>query len=184
MKFISNLKIKSKFGPIILGGLTLVVLLAALLLSTTYSSEVLAETKPTTPTKQTTTKPTTTSQTSTSEPIDDSGGKGFVICGNTVDTPCNVSHLFRAFIIIINYLITMAGLVAILFIVIAGVQMTMSRGEEWLRQAKGRMTGAVIGLVLVALAFVIINTLLAGSLSVGIKNGGLILTDPKAYINQ
>ncbi len=77
----------------------------------------------------------------------------------------------------------MAGFVAVAAIVYAGLLMVWSRGEDGLREAKGRFTGAVIGLVLVAAAFVIINALLAGSLSIGVCNGEKILTDPKAYIN-
>ena len=152
--------LKTKFGPLLLVGFALSVLLLAFFFSTTYSNEVLAQ----------------------SSSIDETGASGFVICGNEVDNPCNISHLFRAFIIIINYLITMAGLVAILIIVLAGVQMTMSRGEEWLRQAKSRMTGAVAGLVLVAAAFVLINSMLSGSLNLGVRDGAKILTNPKEYI--
>lgn len=121
---------------------------------------------------------------STEENVNESGSSGFVICGNTVDTPCNVAHLFRAFIIIINYLITMAGFVAVFFIVIAGVQMTASQGQEMHKQAIQRLSGAIIGLVLVALAFVLVNSLLAGSLNLGIRQGAIILTSPKEYINQ
>ncbi len=169
-----NKHIRSKFGPLLLASLAALVLVLMLALSTTYSESVLAQTpkdpKPT---------PAPTQQT-----IDDTGESGFVICGNKVDQPCNITHLFRAFIIIINYLITMAGLVAILFIVIAGVQMTASRGEEGLRSAKQRMSGAVFGLVLVAIAFVLINSLLAGSLNLGIKNGAKILSSPKDYIQN
>ncbi len=129
---------------------------------------------------------------STGEEIDESGGSGFVFCGNTVDTPCNITHLFRTMIVIINYLISMVGLIAILFIVIAGVQMIISQGaipgkagdETQLTAAKKRLGGAVTGIVLVAIAFVLVNSLLAGSLRLGILNGAQILTNPKAYINQ
>lgn len=183
MKFFYS-KLRTKYGPILLAGLTAAVLVLTLLLSSTYSESVLAQTKPATTTIKNPAPATATTTTTKGQTIDDSGQSGFVICGNTVNDPCNISHLFRAFIIIINYLITMAGLVAILFIVIAGVQMTMSRGEEGLRAAKGRMAGAVFGLVLVAIAFVLINSLLAGSLSLGIKEGGLILSNPKAYIQN
>lgn len=127
-------------------------------------------------------KATTTQDAPIEEKVDESGRSGFVICGNTVDTPCNVAHLFRAFIIIINYLITMAGFVAVFFIVIAGVQMTASQGQEMHKQAIQRLSGAIIGLVLVALAFVLVNSLLAGSLNLGIKQGGTILTSPRNYI--
>ncbi|QQS22855.1 hypothetical protein IPM19_04500 [bacterium] len=124
----------------------------------------------------------------TGEDVDESGRSGFVICGNTVDTPCNVTHLFRAMVIIINYLITMAGLVAVLFIIISGVQIIISQfnggDQSKLTAAKRKLGGAVGGLVLVAIAFVLVNSLLAGSLNIGIRNGGLILSNPREYINS
>lgn len=58
----------------------------------------------------------------------------------------------------------------------------MSRGESWLASAKKRLAGSVGGLILVMLAFVIVNTFLAGSFNLGIKNGGKILTNPATYI--
>lgn len=208
MKFIDS-KLKSKFGPFILAGLTAVCLIVALLISSSAAQEVLAQArdgggqaKPpaTKPATSTTTKPkqpatsTTTVKNpgnlnkDTGEKIDESGRSGFVICGNTVDTPCNVTHLFRGLIIIINYMITMAGLVAILFIIIAGVQIILSQfyggDQAKLTQAKRKLGGAVGGLVLVAVAFVLVNSLLAGSLNIGIKNGALILSNPKEYIQQ
>lgn len=127
-------------------------------------------------------KVNTTQDKPTEEKVDESGRSGFVICGNTADTPCNVAHLFRAFIIIINYLITMAGFVAVFFIVVAGVQMTASQGQEMHKQAIQRLSGAIIGLVLVAVAFVLVNSLLAGSLNLGVKQGATILTSPRNYI--
>lgn len=153
--------IKSKFLPVVLGFLTAVLLLGAFAVSLTYSPEVLAQSTP-----------------------DQSGRSGFVICGNDSSKPCQIGHLFLALVIIINYLISVVGLVAILFIVIAGVQMTMSRGEEWLLAAKKRLTGAIIGLVLVAVAFILVNSLFSGSLSLGVKDGALILTNPREYINK
>lgn len=111
---------------------------------------------------------------------------GFVPCGNSVSDPCTIGDLFRGFIVIVNYLIVMAGFVAVLAIVYAGFLMVWSRGDDGggLKEAKGRMSGAVIGLVLVAAAFILINALFAGSFSIGVCNGELILTDPEAYINQ
>ena len=109
---------------------------------------------------------------------------GFVPCGNEVGNPCNISHLFRAFVVIINYLIGMAGFLAVLFIVVAGVQMVYSQGQDGLKDAKGRLSGAVTGMVLVSISFIVINTLFEGSLSLGIKNGGLVFTNPREYISQ
>ncbi len=109
---------------------------------------------------------------------------GFVLCGNTVDNPCQIGHLFAAFIVIINYLIAMAGFIAVLAIVYAGFLMVASQGQEQLKAAKSRFAGAIIGLVLVAAAFVLINALFHGSLSIGVKFGSDILTSPLEYINK
>lgn len=165
-------KFKTKYTPLLLGLAAVVVLVAGLVASSTYSMEVLAQTSNNNPPLPSTTQ----------EVIADQGQGGFVICGDRADEPCTIDHLFIALVMIINYLISVAGLVALLFIVIAGVQMTMSRGEEWYTAAKKRLIGAVIGLFLVGLAFVLVNSLFAGSLSLGLKNGGLILTNPKQYI--
>lgn len=109
---------------------------------------------------------------------------GFVPCGNEATNPCTVGHLFSAFIVIINYLIAMAGFIAVVAIVVAGLQMVYSQGQEGLKEAKGRLSGAVIGLVLVAAAFIGINAIFAGSLSVGVKEGGSVLTSPLEYIKN
>lgn len=119
----------------------------------------------------------------TSGPVAGDSG-GFVICGNTADDPCQIGDLFAAFVIIINYLITMAGFVAILAIVYAGFMMVYSQGQEQLKEAKGRLVGAVIGLVLVAAAFVLINSLFSGTFSVGVCDGSSILTSPLEYIQK
>lgn len=206
MKYITN-KLKSRFGPIILAGLTVVCLIFVLLISSGTAQEVLAQskvkegggsaatstTKPATPTSKPkegagTVKNPGNLNKDTGEEVDESGKSGFVICGNTVDTPCNITHLFRTMIIIINYLITMAGLIAVLFIIISGVQIIMSQfsgaDQSKLTAAKKKLGGAVGGLVLIAIAFVLVNSLLAGSLNIGIRNGGLILSNPREYINS
>lgn len=112
----------------------------------------------------------------------DSGG--FVLCGNTADTPCTIGHLFAAFIVIINYLIAMAGFVAVAAIVFAGFTMVYSQGQEQLKVAKGRFAGAIIGLVLIAAAYLLINSLLSGRFSVGVCDDKLILTSPLDYIQN
>jgi hypothetical protein len=109
---------------------------------------------------------------------------GFVICGNEATNPCTIGHLFAAFVVIINYLITMAGLVAVLALVFAGFNMIYSQGQEQLKAAKSRFSGAVIGLVLVFAAYVLINSLFTGSLSIGVCDGKSILTSPLEYIRS
>jgi hypothetical protein len=117
-----------------------------------------------------------------SQAFPEDGSGGFVPCGNTADNPCNVTHLFRAFVVIINYLIGMAGFVAVFAIIYAGFQMVMSQGTERLTSAKRQLSGAIIGMVIVATAFVLVNALFSGSLSLGVCNGGDIFANPRAYI--
>lgn len=125
---------------------------------------------------------TNTNNSTTAPSSGDAGG--FVPCGNTADNPCQIGHLFSAFVVIINYLIAMAGFVAVLAIVYAGFMMVYSQGQEQLKAAKGRLSGAIIGLILVAAAFVLINAIFAGSLSIGVNNGANILSSPLDYINN
>jgi amino acid transporter len=109
---------------------------------------------------------------------------GFVICGNKAAEPCQIGHLFALAIVVINYLIAMAGLIAIVAIVYAGFLMIYSQGAEQLKEARGRFSGAIIGLVLVAGAYVLINSLFTGTLSIGVCEGESILTNPLQYIQS
>jgi hypothetical protein len=122
-------------------------------------------------------------QVATDKPTNGQDG-GFVICGNTADNPCQIGHLFAAFVVIINYLIAMAGFVAVAAIVYAGFMMIYSQGQDQLKTAKGRFSGAIIGLVLVAAAYVIINSVFTGKLSVGVVDGTNILSSPLEYIEK
>lgn len=145
-------------------------------------------TKPST----TTTKPATTTDPATrtsSTPVDTTkpteGDKGgFVLCGNKADQPCTIRHLFAAFIVIINYLIAMAGFVAVAAIVFAGFSMIYSQGQDGLKAAKSRFAGAIIGLILVAGAYILVNSLFSGRFSLGVCEGQSILTSPVEYINN
>lgn len=119
----------------------------------------------------------------TTEPQNGDAG-GFVPCGNTADNPCQIGHLFSTFVVIINYLIAMAGFFAVIAIVFAGFMMVYSQGQEQLKTAKGRLSGAIIGLVLIAAAFVLINALFTGTLSIGVCGGSGILSSPVDYINS
>ncbi len=122
-------------------------------------------------------------QTSTTKPTNGDAG-GFVLCGNTASEPCTIGHLFAAFIVIINYLIAMAGFVAVAAIVLAGFTMIYSQGQDDLKAAKGRFSGAIIGLVLVAAAYLIINSLISGRFSVGLCDDKFILSSPLEYIKN
>jgi hypothetical protein len=159
-------KFPTKLLPAALAISAFVILASAFVLSTTYSSSVLAQGG------------------ATPAPAVSDGSNGFVPCGNKVNEPCTIDHLFLMLVLIINYAISMAGLVAIFFIIFAGIRMLTSRGEEGLREAKGQLNGAVIGLVIIAVAYVLVNSLFVGSFSIGVYNGQWILTNPKTYIQS
>lgn len=60
--------------------------------------------------------------------------------------------------IVTNLLLGIAGAVAVIFIIIGGIQYTTSGGsEDKTRTAKSTITNAVIGLIITILAFVIVN---------------------------
>lgn len=57
-----------------------------------------------------------------------------------------------------NIVALMAGVVAVLMIIIAGYQFVTSGGSaETVTKARGRITGALIGLIIIALAWTIIR---------------------------
>jgi hypothetical protein len=90
-----------------------------------------------------------------------------VFCGKRADTqgtpgnesaPCTVQDLFLLVYVVVNYLISMAGLVALLFIVWGGIQMLMARGDSGKQgEAKKTILHAVMGLVLVLMTYMIIG---------------------------
>lgn len=110
---------------------------------------------------------------------------GFVPCGNTADNPCTFTHLFAAMIAIINYLIATAGFIAVAVIAYSGIKIIWARGNPAeMTAAKGRLSGAVIGVILVSVAFILVNAIFSGSFSLGVKDGYLILINPIDYINK
>jgi hypothetical protein len=60
----------------------------------------------------------------------------------------------------INYLLALIGAVAVLAIVVSGIQYITSQGEpDALKKAKDRITNAVVGLILLSLTFAIMRFL-------------------------
>ncbi len=69
--------------------------------------------------------------------------------------PSSLSGLITT---VTNLLLGIAGAVAVIFIIVGGIQYATSGGsEDKTRTAKSTITNAVIGLIITILAFVIVN---------------------------
>jgi ABC-type Fe3+ transport system permease subunit len=79
--------------------------------------------------------------------------------GTTPDANlCQWTDMFELAYRIVNYLIGMAGFVAIMFIVWGGLQMLLSAGNtSRVQEAKSTIWNAILGLVLTLLAYLIIG---------------------------
>ena len=110
---------------------------------------------------------------------------GIVPCGpQKGQTPCELKDLFGLLVAIYNFLLGMAGLVAFGFLIYGGVRMFLySVDEENLAAGKKTIIEALIGLAIVAMAYLLVNTLLT---ALGVESGtigkyfsGSILTGGK-----
>jgi hypothetical protein len=71
---------------------------------------------------------------------------------------CQPSDIFKQIARITNYLIGFIGVLVVIKIVVAGFQMVIAQGNsEAVQNAKGSITNAMIGLVIVMSAFLIAN---------------------------
>ncbi len=91
----------------------------------------------------------------------------FVIAAGLVPTDCQgaqaakdcgLSDLKTLIIYMINFLLVSSGMVALLFLVVGGVQMLMSGGNpESIKKGKATISNAVLGLGIVLASYLIIN---------------------------
>ena len=101
---------------------------------------------------------------------DIANAQGFVQCGltqssggntYTVNRECNFCELVSLFNTIIQWLVTMFFLLFAILMVIAGFNLMSSGGNESAkRDAKEKLTNAIIGIVIVLGAFLIVDTLM------------------------
>lgn len=88
----------------------------------------------------------------------------------TAEESCNLEHLIILIIRMINYLTSIAAIVAMYFVVIGGFDMIIALGNpEKIEHGKETLSHAVIGFVLVILAFVFVNLAVNGLF--GVKDG-------------
>jgi hypothetical protein len=96
-----------------------------------------------------------------------------VPCGMTVSSqhpatspetaPCTFQHLVILLVRMINYLITMAAVVAMYYVLLAGFNLVTAMGnEEKIKKNKEGVAQAVVGFAIILLAFVFVNLLING----------------------
>ena len=111
--------------------------------------------------------------------------RGLVPCGGYTDSGarepvCTVNDVFYLFARVINWLISLAGIYAVIQIVIAGFFLTISQGnQEAITKHQGHLTNVIIGFVIVMIAFVSINTLVNTVLQSKCK---IDLSNPLTYL--
>lgn len=83
---------------------------------------------------------------------------GIVDCGNT-GVPCQST--FSGIVMqIIQILLSIAGLVAVIFLIVGGFRyITAGGNEETAEAAKKTITNAIIGIVVIILSFVIVRVI-------------------------
>jgi hypothetical protein len=97
------------------------------------------------------------------------GPKGQTVQGQESPDGCTLKDLFNLLVRIYNFLLGMAGIVAFGLLVYGGVQMLLfSVDEDKVKSGKSTVTQALIGLAIIALAYIIVNTLL---LALGVTGG-------------
>ena len=86
---------------------------------------------------------------------------GLVTCGQHQGdsvNQCTIYDLIQNVILIVNYLIGSASLLAIGYILYGGIRMILARGNpQGIQNAKDIMKNAIFGLIIVLLAFMIVN---------------------------
>lgn len=109
--------------------------------------------------------------------------KGIVPCGTSTTPECTIDHFFVLIANITNFLIAAAGAFAVFMIIISGFKMVTSGGDQGqLTKAKSGLTNALIGFILVMIAYAAVNTLVYDALGLdkdSINPFGVKINDAK-----
>lgn len=110
---------------------------------------------------------------------------GLVPCGGDNEKPCTVYDAFFGIGRVTNWLIMVAGVFAVYQIVNAGFWLIVTMGnEENITKYKKGISSAVIGFVLVMMAYLLVNTAVNYILTLGNANYRVDLTNPFGYIKK
>lgn len=86
-----------------------------------------------------------------------------VPCGGTEQSPCQFKDLVILIVRLINYLMTVAAIVAMYHILLSGWNLITAMGNsEKVKNSREGITQAIVGFAIVVLAFVFVNLLVNG----------------------
>jgi len=98
----------------------------------------------------------------------------------TIKNPCQLKDLVLLIVRMINYLLTVVGVVAIHRVLSVGWDMVAATGiPEKIKSAREGLEHAVIGFAAVVLSFVFLNLLMNGLLGIGSSTASRPWWDPK-----
>ena len=86
-----------------------------------------------------------------------------VPCGGLGQNACTVADFFQLLINVYNFFLGLGGLVALLFIIWGGIQMILGfldGGEHTVEAGKQTVKNGIIGLVILACGYLIVNTII------------------------
>lgn len=81
-----------------------------------------------------------------------------VPCGDLNGVSCSSNTVSGLIKLVINWMLALAGLIAVLFLIIGGFWYITSAGnEEQAEKGKGTVINAIIGIIIIVLSWVIVN---------------------------
>lgn len=123
-------------------------------------------------------------------PYNISQASGLVPCGVGEGQMCNACHAVSLVNTLINYLISLFGVIAVIILIIVGFRLVTSGGntEAW-SSAKSAFTNLIIGFILVLASWLIVDTIMKGLTGrgldamtsiqcVGVDNSSASITNP------
>jgi hypothetical protein len=106
-----------------------------------------------------------------------------VVCGGKNQDPCTLDDLLVGGARIINWLITISGVYASMWIILGGLKYVTSMGNgEAIETAKKTIVNALTGMVLVLCAYLLVSTAVNTILAQGDKCKTIDLRRPLTYI--
>jgi hypothetical protein len=113
--------------------------------------------------------------------------RGLVPCGGINEQPCTVIDIFYLFARVTNWLISLAGFYAVFQIISAGFWLITTMGnEESITKWKKGLSNAVIGFVVVMLAYMLVNTAVNALLlnNTSCKSKRVTMANPISYVTM